>query len=314
MPKKLNVALLVHTATAWGFQLLEGVARYAKKQDQWKILHEPGHGAHEVLRLSEEWKVDGILTQLHDPHTAAHVTDRGAPIVNMSSSSFERSEVIPRVCEDVAGMGIMAADHFADLGFKNFAYYGSFRHNFYTSLRDAFEESVKQKRGTFSCHPHLEQRQGARKRNRDKIGLKEWLASLPKPVGIFAWKSRSATELGEACHELGILIPEQVAILIVGASRNPINEILDPPVSNVVVDATEIGYRAALLLDQLMQQKDPGTAPVPVDPILVPPVGIDIRTSTDTLAIGNEHVAKAVAFIREHALEPITVADVHYLS
>ena len=86
---------------------------------------------------------------------------------------------------------------------------------------------------------------------------------------------------------------------------------MDPPLSCVAVDAAEIGYKAAQLLDKLLQQKQEGVkTEEPMAPVLVPPIRIDVRRSTETLAIENEHVALGVSFIRSNALKPITVADV----
>lgn len=319
MPEKLNVALLVHTTTAWEYQILEGVVRYAKRQEHWRVFHEHGRVTNESLFLPSEWMIDGILALLRDSQTALQVQERGVPVVNLSSIHLEASARLPRVCEDIAGIGLMAANHFADLGFKHFAYYGSSRNEFYTSLRDAFAKGTKAAAGDFSCHPLLEQGTAPRKKGNDTSGLKEWILSLPKPVGILAREAESAAELSEVCRELEILIPEQVAILIVGAVNDPTYDILEPPTSSVAVDASLIGYQAAVRLDELMRQKQESNhKPAPQEiqggkppgPILVPPMGIDLRRSTKTLAIENEHVAKALFYIRNHALEPITVADV----
>ena len=311
MPKKMNIALLVHTATSWGHQVLEGVARYSKKQEHWRILHEHGRGTREALRLPPDWKVDGIIASLQDPHIIEHVQNYEVPVVNLSSVYLEGTDGFPRVCEDVERIGIVAVEHFVNLGFKHFAYYGSFRDGLYVSLRDTFEKAVKANQGDFSCHPIFELRSGSRKNSRDSVGLKDWLDLLAKPVCVFTWSLESAGELSDACRELGILIPEQVSILAVDAVNNPVCEIADPPLSCVAIDATGIGYEAARLLDSILHQKQEGTAfESSMKPLLIPPIGIDVRRSTETLAIENEHVAKGVSFIRDHALEPITVADV----
>ena len=50
--------------------------------------------------------------------------------------------------------------------------------------------------------------------------------------------------------------------------------------------------------------------PPPREPIVVPPLGIVTRRSTDSLAIEDRVVAAAVRFIRDHACKGITVRDV----
>ncbi|WP_437231097.1 helix-turn-helix domain-containing protein [Planctomicrobium sp. SH661] len=48
----------------------------------------------------------------------------------------------------------------------------------------------------------------------------------------------------------------------------------------------------------------------PSEPILVPPLGIETRQSSDIIAIDDPELASALRFIRQHACEEISVADV----
>src|ERR1019366_6790380 len=59
------------------------------------------------------------------------------------------------------------------------------------------------------------------------------------------------------------------------------------------------------MLDKLMRQ---GTAPK--KPILIPPLRVVTRQSTDTLALLDPAMVKALSFIRENAAKPIQVGDV----
>src|SRR5262249_55050711 len=65
------------------------------------------------------------------------------------------------------------------------------------------------------------------------------------------------------------------------------------------------GYKAAELLEKLMDG-----APIPKEPILLPPSGVETRQSTDTLAVEDPTVAQAIRFIRANAHKPIQVSDV----
>src|SRR5438874_1384977 len=78
----------------------------------------------------------------------------------------------------------------------------------------------------------------------------------------------------------------------------------NPPLSSVVHNARRVGYEAAAMLHRMMQGKK-----VMAD-IVVDPLGVKTRQSTDLLAIEDPEVAKAVRFIREHACEGIRVDDV----
>jgi LacI family transcriptional regulator len=78
-----------------------------------------------------------------------------------------------------------------------------------------------------------------------------------------------------------------------------------PSLTSVEQGARRLGYEAAALLDRLMRGKKPRQRS-----FLIDPTGVVIRQSTDVLAIDEPKVAKAMAFIQEHAFEGIKVPDV----
>ena len=73
-------------------------------------------------------------------------------------------------------------------------------------------------------------------------------------------------------------------------------ELADPPLSSVDQDLERIGYEAAALLDRLMRGARP-----PAEPILIEPLGVVSRLSTETVAIEDPAVATALRLIRQHA-------------
>ena len=113
-----------------------------------------------------------------------------------------------------------------------------------------------------------------------------------------------ALHLLDACHQTGILVPEEVAV--VGVDNEEIFcELCNPALSSVAPDAERIGYQAAELLDKFMSGQSP-----PCQRILVDPVRVVTRRSSDTLAIKDQMVAAAIRFINEQALHGCTVTDV----
>ena len=77
------------------------------------------------------------------------------------------------------------------------------------------------------------------------------------------------------------------------------------PISGVRVAADTIGFQAAKLLDRLMHG---GKAPK--RPMFIAPLSNVQRQSTDTLAIRDPVMVKALAFIRRQASLPVRVNDV----
>lgn len=100
------------------------------------------------------------------------------------------------------------------------------------------------------------------------------------------------------------MVPEEVAILS-GSDDDLIGELMPIPVSGIQVAAQQAGHEAARLLDQLMRGRRP-----PGEPILLPPIGIKTRQSTNTQTIQDEAMTRALNFIRQHANEPIQVPNV----
>jgi LacI family transcriptional regulator len=72
----------------------------------------------------------------------------------------------------------------------------------------------------------------------------------------------------------------------------------------VTFNPERVGYEAAALLERLMAGRS-----APREPLLVPPLGVSTRQSTDILAIDDPAVAQAIHHIRRHAFEGITVED-----
>jgi len=134
--------------------------------------------------------------------------------------------------------------------------------------------------------------------------IEGWLAGLPQPLALMACNDVRGLHILDVCTRLGILVPEQVAV--VGVDNDEVVcELCTPPLSSVEPDPERIGYSAAELLDQLMAKKSSRPKRVTVDP-----VGVVGRRSTDALAIEDRIVAAAMRFIREHAFTGCRVDDI----
>jgi LacI family transcriptional regulator len=118
------------------------------------------------------------------------------------------------------------------------------------------------------------------------------------------WTSDRGREVLYACRALGLLVPEQVAVMG-GDEDSLLCETCNPPLSGVALTSERIGYEAAALLDRLLH----GEAR-PAEPTLIEPTRVVVRQSTDTLAITDPDLAQAIAFIRVHAATAIRVSDV----
>lgn len=293
-----RVTVLVSTATGWGRGIIKGISAFAHQHGPWLLQVEP-EGERRLLPAG--WRGDGVIARLSTPKTAESLLRAGVPVVNVSSIALAgRAATIPRVSSDVAAGGALAARHFLDRGFKHFGYIGLQKLSYVREHREAFTKLLGEK--GYACHSlalgdHPEVADIPK-------ALLDWLRALPKPVGVLTWNNSQGRAVIHACRLAGLLVPEDVAVLS-GNDDPLLCECCLPQLSAIAMATEQIGETAAELLERLMQGK-----PVPPTPVLVPPIGIIARQSTDALLIQNPMLLQALGFIREHATEPIQVDDI----
>jgi LacI family transcriptional regulator len=96
-----------------------------------------------------------------------------------------------------------------------------------------------------------------------------------------------------------------VAVLS-GSDDDLLCEVTPVPISAIKLDSEQIGYRAAEQLDRMMKRP----ARISFEEILIAPRGVVERRSTDTLALSDAAMVKALRFIREDPSRDMGVADV----
>ncbi len=303
MKKQIRrVALLVPTATQWGRGVIEGVHNYVRKEGGLQLIVE-ARGEGEELMLPSGWDGDGVIARIQSQGMARALNRAGSPVVNVSRIRLAACE-IPRVSTDLAAVVGVAVDHFLNRGFKNFAYFSLLRLTYVSDHRRAFVARLKSQGISCSVYSARGGRGGKVDWSANMDGVAEWLLSLPKPIGVFTWNPSSGRQLLQGAERAGLNVPEDVALLS-GVDDDLLCELPGIPMSGIAGATQRIGHEAALLLNDLMRGKM-----APKVPTLIPPLGVVTRQSTDTLAIPDRTVARAVRFIRENAGQPIQVQDI----
>lgn len=298
-----HVAVLVDTATGWGRRLIRGVLNYSQ-HGLWYLWIKSG-GQETPLWLPPDWRGDGIIARIGTPTAARRVRAAGVPAVNISAIELPGVE-FPRVATDLVAAGRLAAKHLLDRGFVHFAYYGLTHRPYVDRHYQGFARTVASV--CIDC-PFLgttsDSGAGARTAwSTRQRRLARWLRTLSKPVAIVTWTTELGRELIQACRREGFLVPEQVAVLAAD-NDDLLCEACSPSLSGIALTSERIGFEAAKLLDRLMHGEPP-----PPGPLLLEPTGVVARQSTDTLAVDDPDLARAIAFIRSHAADPIQVPDV----
>ena len=299
-PRRRQVALLIETSNAYARGLLRGIVAYQREHRPWSLyLAEHGRGDAPPDWLAE-WDGDGIIARIENPAIARALRTVKLPVVDVSAARL--LPALPWFETDDAAIAQLGFEHLRERGFRNFAYCGDAQFNWSTWRREHFERAVRAEGGDCFVYPPVS---GSSPRGEDQVrDIGRWVRRLPKPVGVLACYDLRGVQVLDACRQLQIAVPDEVAV--VGVDNDDLLcELAHPPLSSVVPNTRRTGYEAAALLDELMAGQKPraGTH-------LIAPLGVATRQSSDVLAIEDAHVVRAVRYIREHACDGINVQDV----
>ena len=124
--------------------------------------------------------------------------------------------------------------------------------------------------------------------------LVKWLAGLPTPIGLFAVTDYRARQVLDACRQIGLRVPQQVAVIGVD-NEEVICVHVQPQLSSVVRNNQQEGYHAAAMLDQLIRGRK-----LEATEEMIPPLGVVARESTETVAFKDPRLCEAIEYF-EHS-------------
>ncbi|MFB9277673.1 xylose operon transcription regulator XylR [Cohnella cellulosilytica] len=299
--QRKQVALLIETSNEYARGLLNGIRAFTRERRLWSIyLNEYSRDNTDFTWLNG-WRGDGIIARIENEQTARYILDAGFPAVDLSA--FRIIPSLPYVETDDRAIARLAAEHFLERGFKNFGFYGDSRFPWSKQRGAYFEDYLGAL--PYDCHTFISQQSHDRaSRVAERHKLIQWLHSLPKPIGIMACYDSRGQQLLEACRFAEIAVPDEIAVIGVD-NDEVLCELSDPPLTSIQSNAVRTGYLAAELLERMMAGEDIGA-----EAHLIEPLSIQVRMSTDVLAVDDKLVSEAVRFIREHAHEDIQVQDI----
>jgi LacI family transcriptional regulator len=298
-----RVAILIETSRAYGRGLLRGIARYNRERGQWSTYFRPQGLGDPAPPWLGGWQGDGILARIDNRQLARVLLKADVPVVNLRGTIADLP--FPFIGSDNRAIARLAADHLLERGFRHCGFCGFHRgyHAKIDQRGDFFQQFIKQAGHTFHVlRDSPRRRPRSWEQEQDWIG--RWIAGLPKPVGILAANDDRGLQVLDGCRRTEIAVPDQVAVLGVDNDEYLCSLSL-PPLSSIDVNSEETGYRAAALLDRMMDGKRP-----PKRLPEIAPAGVIVRRSTDVLATNDQDVIRAVQFIRKHACGPIRAAEV----
>ncbi len=302
-----KVALLVETSRGFGRHLLCGISRYAQLHGPWNF-HIKAGDFEQALPKMKQWGGTGIIARIPNERVAKAILEAKLPTIALGLSDEQMQPGSPlsefsELSSDPVEVATMAANHLLERQFRHFAYVGV--ENRAWSQRRGREFSLQlQKSGFVPLIYEPPIRPADRVWEKEQPLIIEWLRRLPKPVGLFACNDDRGREVLEACRLMGLRVPEDVAVL--GVDNDEVFcGLAYPPLSSVALNGETAGYRAAELLDGMMQ----GLIRKPRR-ILVEAIGVVTRRSTDIVAVDDEDVASALQYIHREQGCNISVESV----
>jgi len=288
----------------------KGAAQFGCEAGDWQIEILPEDPARfTALPAWRERGFDGIISLIRHEAVARAVIDTGLPAVGLGTPCTRGiTAVLSHVDADNARIATLAFEHLRERGLTNFG--------FYAEPMDDVETASILRGDTFAALAAAGGYRCARlvartvpNRGAPPAELCRWLTELPKPVGIMACHDPYGRQVLDACRATGLRVPQEVAVI--GVDDDDLEcELAVPPLTSIAHASRRLGYEAARLLAEEFAaegRRDRGPAPPAV--VLVPPVGIVARASTDTFAVSDPAVARVIAAVRQRATEGLSIAD-----
>ncbi|MBI1337875.1 MAG: helix-turn-helix domain-containing protein [Phycisphaera sp.] len=262
-------------------------------------------------KLPDSVRLDGaLLNCLATEPIAQRLLEQNVPMVRLGNFPHPDDPRMPAVVHDWFALGQLAADHFAQRGFKHLGFMGRDPWRDFRPLYEGMNERAAQV-GT-ECHLLLmndptdqhRRQSGPGSMDVQKSLFQRWLQTVPRPLGMLATNDHAAHRYCEWAIEVGLSVPEDIAILGV---RNQVFtcEGAVVPISSIDVGEIALVDAAINLLSRLIagQTLDKTT-------LMIPPKGVVTRRSTDVLAATDPDVVKALRYMWDHVADNLSVDQI----
>jgi LacI family transcriptional regulator len=307
MPETPVIAIALETSRAYGRGLVRGIVRYKRLHGPWTLVASPGHLEKRSPVLRNQG-LSGLIAQVSSPQLGRMIRSLNLPTIVIEPElarlvGVSHKVSLAEIRSDSEAIARMVATHLLERGFKRFAYCG-LPDRLWSGVRQkVFAESVAE--AGYSCEiypfPRGEQYHTWQ---RELPLVAQWLSGLQKPIGLMVANDDRGLQVLRACRAARVQVPEEVAVVGVDDDEL-VCEVCDPPLSSVSVDVENAGYAAASLLDAMM-----GGHATERHEIVVKPLWVTSRRSSDAMAQDDPLIAQVLRFIRDNAGRPIGVQDV----
>ena len=288
-----RIAILAETSLASGRQIVTGISRFLDERNDWSVFQHSGPlGAMDPTAISQ-WQGDGIIARIANPELLALIQAKGLPTVDVLGNVRPRPFPLVK-CND-RSIGVSVAEHFMQNAHTNFAFIGLGNERWSLEREGGFQGALCNASDSVHIY-HIHQQRAEGYPVQDNLdSVKAWIAELRPPVGLMVASDQLAPIVFEACHQLGLAIPEHVSVVGVDNDR-PFCNLCRPRLSSVEPNHELVGYRAAQTLERLINGERVEEQMIEIDLHTLHP-----RLSSELIAIDDPALLKALNYIREHA-------------
>ena len=301
-----KVALLIETSRGYGRGLLRGIMKYSRLHGPWQFHLTPGDFEQIVPRM-KDWEGHGIIARVIHPKTANLLLKTGLPFVALDlpesiATTFRQKGIrFIELASDSEGATKMAAEHLLGKQFRHFAFVG-YHSQVWSEKREKMFIARMTQAGRYVHLYRMPTRQGAPLRwEKEEPILARWLETLPKPIGLMACNDQRGREVLDACNLAAIAVPEEVAVIGID-NDELLCELSFPPLSSVALNAVQGGYLAAQALHEMIRKTS-----LTHKKIIVSPLHVVERRSSESVAIDDSDVASALQFIHTQHPAELTI-------
>jgi LacI family transcriptional regulator len=246
---------------------------------------------------------DGLISRLHGKKADVALRLHKAIPISVALEGGPEFPGVITVRRNEERVGVRAAKYFLSRGFRNFATCSFLRDPLEIRLT-AFSDYVRETGEDCACFHVIEHPEETSGIGPQREFFQQQISGATLPLALLCFNDRLAARACRWCLDIGIRVPEQVAILGVGNYVTTC-ECSPVPLSSIDLQSNMFGAEAAKLLQRMMDGELP-----PKEPPLVSIGEIVTRRSTDILAVRDVTAARALRHIWDHYREDIGLNDI----
>lgn len=290
-----------------------GMMRYASTRPNWDLRIIGSRTAFndaEVSTLLEEG-IDGCILAAYTPAVKDILAKRIPTVLALENMHEQISarENCRSILMNNQEIGRLAAEHFKSLGrFVTYAFVPAPPKIPWSLERKTAFFAAADRRAKFAEYPesdfkmvNMTGESGIQTRTDDLV---KFLSGLQRPAAVFAANDILAVQVARACRKAQLKIPTDISLI--GCDNDELLCLVGRPTITSILPAFEqAGYAAARTLDSMMSGR-----PQSDHVVRISGATLVQRASTTNLPPAVAVVNAAMEFIRAHALEGISTANV----